>query len=187
MITIETAPTIEPVTYAEAKEFLRITHDDETKLINSLIAQARASVEFNTESALLTQTRKLWLDGFPCSGEPILIKCPPISAVSSIEYLDSAGALQTWSSSLYQVDTKSRPARVRPNPDQSWPTARSVMNAVRVTFVAGVASADLLPAAAKTATLLRLQLLYDQNRLGTNVEEPPAIKTLEAQLSWGSY
>jgi uncharacterized phiE125 gp8 family phage protein len=59
------APASEPISIAEAKDHLRIDHDDEDDYIDGLIQMAREQVESDCARALMTQTRVLTLDRFP--------------------------------------------------------------------------------------------------------------------------
>jgi uncharacterized phiE125 gp8 family phage protein len=66
---------------------------------------------------------------------------PPIASITSVTYVDTDGATQTWSSALYQTDLPSgptaEPARILPAYNESYPSTRAQMNAVTVRFVAG--------------------------------------------------
>lgn len=92
------APSIEPVSLAEAKAHLRVEVNDENSLIQTLITAARQYVETATRRALLQQTWDDKLDAFPCGA--IVLPLSPVTSVTSITYLDTAGVSQTWSSSL---------------------------------------------------------------------------------------
>lgn len=145
--TLETGPATEPVSRAEAKRWLRIDddvtdHDDE---IDQLVSEARARAERVTGRALVTQTWKLRLDRFPCYDGAVFVNLPPLASVSSITYVDTDGATQTLSAALYQVDAYSQPGRIAPAYDESWPDTREQLNAVTITFVAGVAAASVDP------------------------------------------
>ena len=52
-------PAAEPVTLAEAKQHLRVEHDDDDDIIQALIAGSRIHVETQTRRALITQTWRL--------------------------------------------------------------------------------------------------------------------------------
>jgi uncharacterized phiE125 gp8 family phage protein len=58
-------PSLEPVTLAEAKAFLRIEDSTEDQVVTDLITAARQYVENRTGRALITQTWQLTDDGFP--------------------------------------------------------------------------------------------------------------------------
>jgi uncharacterized phiE125 gp8 family phage protein len=150
-LSLVTGPAQEPLTIAEAKIAARALSDvsDEDGLFAEWIATSREYVENFTRRALLTQTWALKLDGFGTSaymscGVMTLPK-PPLISITSIVYLDGAGATQTWASSNYRVDTETGPdvgrARITPAYGVSWPQTYPVTNAVTVTFVAGYGTA----------------------------------------------
>ncbi len=132
-----------PVTIDEIKLHARV-EDSETSDDASLLAYARVALEHLEgrdgilNRALITQTWALRLDSFPASDDtPIQIPLPPLQSVSSITYVDSNGASQTWSSASYTVDANSQPGRVYPAYGAAYPTTRDQRDAVTVTFVAG--------------------------------------------------
>lgn len=153
-LTLVTAPVGEPISLLEAKAHCRVDNADEDGLLLALIAASRQHVEAFTHRALMTQTWDYKVDAFPydaCFELPLA----PVSAISSIAYLDAAGTLQTWSSSNYLTDLPvgnyaSRP-RITPAYGISYPSTYGVMNAVRVRFVAGYGAAAAVPASIKAA------------------------------------
>lgn len=60
-----------------------------------------------------------------------------LQSVSSITYYDDNGDLQTLASSMYQVDNQQVPGRVVPSYGNVWPTTRSQLNAVAITYTVG--------------------------------------------------
>ena len=84
-------PSVEPITLAEAKAFLRVDHDAEDTLIGSLIIAARATVKALTRRALIDQSWRIVRDTWPVSG---LIAAPinPLREVTGAHVLDLAGA-----------------------------------------------------------------------------------------------
>lgn len=159
---VSVAPAVEPVTVAEAKAHLRVTHNLDDTYIESLITAARQHVENATHRALITQTCVMTLDAFPVAPAAIELYRPRLIAVSSIAYIDSAGATKTWSSSDYVVDTQAEPGRVFPAYGEVYPTTQDRRAAVTITYTAGYgAAATAVPAAIKQAMFLLLRHWYD--------------------------
>lgn len=158
------APAVEPLTKDEVKEHLRIDEDEtaEDSVIDSFIKTARRFVERIYGLRLIDQTVKMYLDDFPrCS----TIKLPlgQLQSVSSITYQDTDNTTQTVSSSDYQVDTKSNPARIALEPESTWPTVRAgELNAVTITMVCGYGSSgSSVPQDIRCALLLIVGHLYE--------------------------
>jgi len=137
------------------------------------ISAARQYVETFTQRKLITQTWALKLNGFPCGD--LVLPFSPVSSVTSVTYVDTAGATQTWPADAtgYTTDLptgpEAAPARVRPSYQVIYPQTRADINAVTVTFVAGYgAAASAVPAGIRSAMLL-LIAHWDRNREAVNV------------------
>lgn len=176
-----TAPSVEPVTLAEAKTHLRVDDIDEDALITALISASRTYCEQWTARAFITQTWELVLDAFPVN--EMGIPLPPLQSVTSIKYDDGGGAEQTVAPSEYTVDDVSQPGWVVPKASGSWPKTFAGINAVRVRFVAGfapnsppVSLAENVPPPIRAAMLLHIGQLYENREdviVGTVINKVP--------------
>jgi uncharacterized phiE125 gp8 family phage protein len=177
-LSLVTAPTSEPITTAEAKLHLRVEHDVDNPWIERAITTAQAVVETAVGRKFGSQTWDEKRDGTPC-GDTWELPFPPVSSVTSITYVDTAGTTQTWSSAQYTVDSpagdQGLPTRIVPAYGYSWPVVRSVPNAITVRFVCGYTT---VPAALKAAMLVLIEHWY-ANR-GAVV-----IGTVSAPLEYG--
>lgn len=142
----------EPVTVSEVKSHLRITDNAEDILLAGMITAARKVVEQITRRAIIHQTWTLYLDTFPAS-EVIKLPYPPLAAVNHIKYRAQDGALTTFPSSEYQVDTRATPGMIVLEGDAQFPlTDEDKINAVEIEFVAGYgASAAAVPSPIRLA------------------------------------
>lgn len=158
-----TAPAAEPLTVSEAKVHLRVDHTSDDSYIESLIQAARVACESYQNRAYITQTRKVYLDDFPCNCRYIELPFAPLQSVSSITYYDVDGNLQTWSSSLYQVDTKAQPGVIMPVFGEDFPETREEkLNAVTITYVCGYgASGSSVPESIRHAMRLMIGDFYN--------------------------
>lgn len=120
---------------SDAKDQIALADDSLDNYVMRLIEAATASAERYTGRSLITQTWRLAIDAFPAC--EIRIPRPPLAAVSSIQYIDEAGALQTLSSSLYVATSSLEPASVEPVYGESWPSTRPEREAVLVIYTAG--------------------------------------------------
>lgn len=158
--TVITGPATYPLTLAETKEFLRVDHNVEDSVVLSLIAAEVARMEAETGRALMSQTVEQYFDCWPW-GRTIELDITPASSITSVKYLDSAGAETTFSSGNYTTDLLSIKPRIVLNDNASWPSHGSFPNAVRVRYVAGYADAASVPAALKLAILHRIAFAYE--------------------------
>ena len=152
-LTISSGPAAEPISVSEARDHLRISETQEDPLITAYITAARLYVEAFTKRQLVTATWLLGLERFPL--REIVVPLPPLASVTSVTYVDENGAAQTWNSSLYQVDTKSEPGRIKPIESESFPSTQlGTYNAVTVTFVGGYGDESAVPERFKHAIKL---------------------------------
>lgn len=184
-LIVKTAPSSEPITLAEAKTHLRITHGLEDDYINLLIKVAREKFEKDTERVCVQTTYELYLDSltyndqFNC--DVVLFKCPIIS-VDEVAVLadDTTSTYTPISSDTYKSDVKGEPGRIL---FSTFPDYGDQMNAIRITFKAGYAPlvesvTDLtkVPEQAKQAMKLLIGHFYENRQnvvTGTQVNEVP--------------
>lgn len=190
------APTSEPVTLADAKAHLRVDITEDDDLIDSLIVAARDYVERRSGLSLVTQTWKLYLDRWPraafefwpwpAPGSTILLPRHPVQSVTSLQWLDAGGTTNTVAGSDYSLDVASRPARIRPVVGKSWPaTSLAPQGGVVVAFVAGFASAALVPATLRQAMLLLIGTWYrsrEDEQVDRQIRSIELAKGLDALL-----
>lgn len=140
-IVVSTPPETEPVSVEDAKAQERIDGSAQDDLVAKMIAAARGEAERVTGRSLITQTLKLYMDGWPCEG---VIRLPrgPVSEVSSVQYRDAEGTMQTLASSSYQVSLSGDVARIAPAYGTSWPSLRGTLDDVVVTYTAGYGDAE---------------------------------------------
>ena len=179
-LALATAPTVEPVTLAEAKAYLGLetayTNDD--SFITSLITVCRQLAETEIKRAIVTQTWDLFSDSWPHTLHPeimsahhswlggggnhtIYLPLPDLQSVSFVKYYDVSGTQQTLDTSLYQV-TPGAPGRVRPAPFQVWPlTQWGLLEAVQIRFVCGYGDNTATPECIKLGIKLFLSQCYE--------------------------
>lgn len=169
-VTLEATTDItdeyEPVTITEAKSHLRYESGEEDAAIRRAISSARQVVSITTGLILGNSTWAYTAERFP-SEDFIDLTTSPVQSITSVEYIDNDGATQTFASSKYDLDTGAKPSLIRLNYNETWPTARSVYNAVIVTFVAGYATSSAVPASLKQAVLYWVSQFFERRDLTT--------------------
>lgn len=172
------APTLEALTLREIKAQARLTHEDENELLRSYGKVAVDAAEAYLGYGLLTQTIRLSGDEWP---ERIwLPQALKLQSVTSVEYYDTAGALQVLASSQYIADDTTRPASIVRAANVSWPALQSTRDAWRwrVTYVVGWTAASLIPHGIRHG--LRLWVTHlDENRSGTDTDADVARRAAE--------
>jgi len=164
-LTQTDAPAEEPVTLLETKSFMKI-RDSMTEAdpdISRLIEAARDQYEQDTRIQLVDATYTLKLNRFPAGPGTIELPRPPLSSVTSIQYVDENGTTQTLSALLYQTDTDRWPGRVVPDADEiTWPLTKiGEINAVTITFVAGYGEASDVPERHKREIKMMVLYMFD--------------------------
>ncbi|MDB5733227.1 MAG: hypothetical protein JWQ03_3122 [Variovorax sp.] len=175
-------PPAAVVTLEEAKQHLKVEHDEDDALITSMVAAATGHIDGPDGwlgRAIGLQTLEARLGAGYCSGR-IVLPYRPIASVVSMKYIDSDGAEQTLAADQYSL----RGHELWPAFDVTWPTPRAEPEAVRVQYQAGYSS---LPAAIRAAILLMVGDL-DRNRTtvaagANNVAAVPMSTTVENLLS----
>jgi uncharacterized phiE125 gp8 family phage protein len=157
-----TSPGAEPLTLAEVKAHLRITHSSDDAMLAIYLAAARQWIDGPDgwlNRAIMLQTWELSLDTFPSA--EIRLPLIPVKQIDSIKYDDSNGAEQTMPPGDYFLDNPAHPSWVLPYVGTGWPSTMATANAVRVRFICGYDTAAVVPATLKAAVLLMTGYLYE--------------------------
>lgn len=188
-LTRTVAPAVEPVSVAEFETHSRTDSGEDDSYLSALIAAARDLCERTTGRAFINQTWALKLDYFrdpwTLSSAAIHLPRPPLSSVTSITYVDTEGVTQTLDASYYDVDTASDPGRVLLGYNDTWPSTRTIPQAVTITYVAGYGAASAsVPDIYRQAIKLLAAHWYENREQvivgGTPAEMPWAVRELLA-------
>ena len=155
-----TAPASLPVTLAEAKAQCRVDHNDENGYIESLIRRAVAMFDGEGElgRAIITQTWAQWVTQAPGW---VKLKMSPFIALTSVQYYDDAGALQTATLSDFETRLDGDFVICKPKEGFEWPAADARQDAIKITYTAGYGAAADVPETVKGAILLAVGHWYD--------------------------
>lgn len=139
-LTLTTDATTDPVTVEEVKENFLIVAPDDDALILRLIKVATKWCEDFTRRQFIRKTWAETFTQFPERGV-IMLSRRPLVSVTSVQYVDANGDTQTLSSSDYYVITNRETGLIDRAYNVTWPTTRSIREAVTVTYVAGYGTA----------------------------------------------
>lgn len=138
MIKLVTAPSVEPLSLADAKLFLKVDNTSDDALITEQIKAARQNVETILGYKLITQTWDYYQD---CFRDPIVLPLDPVQSISYIKYQDTDNVTQTVDSGDYTLFENVLPAQIKPITTATFPTAGWYPAAVNVRLVVGYADA----------------------------------------------
>lgn len=150
------APLLEPITLAEAKENLRVTTTGEDAVIGFELSAARRYLENEMGVQMISCGYEGYLDCFP-KVNYIEFPISPMTGVIEVKYfstsiLDSASCI---------FDETHKPPRLYLAPGYSWPATEARVNAIKITFNAGFNSASDVPDNWKQAVKLMLTNLHE--------------------------
>lgn len=187
--TITTPPVYEPVARNDVKNYLRIDHDADDNLIDSLIVAARSIAESYTHRAFITQIGTLWIDrltdavctiksdhlygdDFPSTQGFIVLPRPPLQTVVAVTVIDDEDNEILWDDTNYIIDTSHEPGRLILNKGACWPSLTRAGMAMKITLRAGYGDeASDVPEGLKLAIMKLCADLYhnrgDEDTLGT--------------------
>ena len=192
------APAIEPVTLAEAKEFLRITGSADDALINSLIIAVTRKTENYLNRFLITQTWNVTIDHIPLRerdsrdlggsngawwdgvkqgaisslrSEPDFFHLPrgPVQSVTTFTVFDRDDVSSLFTN--FNLDKETDAARIFLKIGSVWPTNLRDINAIQLKVIYGFGSATTdVPSDITTAIKILLFEIYEDR--GCDVSGP---------------
>lgn len=180
-IRVVTPPAYYPITLAELKDHLNVTHTDQDDLIEAYLAAAVSHAEVFTGRAFVNRTLELVLDAFQ---DQIEIPKPPLVQVNSITYLDSNGDTQVLVEDTdFAVDTVSQPGWVVQIDD--WPDTLDRINAVTIQYVAGYGDDGNSPPTSNTPADIKAAIKLIAGSL-YGVRETVIVGTSVAAVPWSA-
>lgn len=151
---LTTPPAVEPISLAEAKTHLRVTHSDDDIYISTLIISARRLVEQTYELCLLQQNWSAFIDCWPADGI-YDVPLSPVQSIVDIKIYGDDDVAATLDHAHYLLDAVSRPARVVLRQGRSFPIPGRKINGIEVKFTAGFGiAATAVPEPIKQALLI---------------------------------
>jgi len=177
-IKVTTAPTAEPLSLQEVKEYLRVDDATDERVVQPLIIAARQFAEEHMNRALMQQTFTLMLDAVIDQDQPlyegmrtapdlnyyknyIVLPKSPVQSVTSVKTFDDSDNATTMAATKYYVDTQREPARIVLRTGETFPTALRVANAIEVIYVAGYTSAFAIPEPMRLGMLQHIAYMYE--------------------------
>ena len=147
-------PTVEPVTLAEAKTHMRVTHSDDDTYISTLINSACSTVEQFYGIALIQQSWSVFHDTWPEQGV-FNLPLAPIMSIADLLIYGEDDVAATIDHAHYYLDVAARPCRLVLRNGRTGPTPGRRANGIEIKLVAGFgAAASAVPNQVKQALLI---------------------------------
>lgn len=179
-----TAPAVEALTLADFKASqARIdgTADDAAAqaAVNAAISYVDGDGALGR--ALITQT---WAQWGPNTGQDVTLVMGPFQSLTSVEFYDTEGTLQTATLSDFEVHRRGDYRICRPKKGASWPAADDREDAVKITYVAGFGNAatDIPPGILQAVRLVAAHF-YENREATTDLRLAPLPLGVEDLLS----
>lgn len=186
-LSLLSGPAVEPVGEAEAMAHLRLDDDAELALVHGHIRAAREFVEAWTGRALISQSWRLSLDGWPRGGGDawwdgarqgamaqaaaryIEIPKPPLRSIDLVALFNDADQQTVWTAANYYTDTQSAPGRLVLRNTSSAPAPERAANGLQISFSCGYGDAGGdVPAALRQAVLMLAAHFFEQREVAAN-------------------
>lgn len=213
-LNLVTAPTVEPLTAAEARARLNLGSEVPDAVMNAFISAARQMIDGADGwlgRAINTQTWDLVVNQFQghapplekgfyprqyrdCGDRPygqsagIPILLPPLQSVTSVKYLDTDGAQQTLDPATYVVQSGTPSHLVLAN-GASWPSISTLPGSVTIRFIAGYGpKGSDVPETIRTAVALQASYLRTLGKgdLFLSREEIPGVSSKSWTMGGGA-
>lgn len=160
-LKVITPPSEEPLSLAEAKQYLKVDGNDEDSTLPGLIKQAREYCEDYQNKKYVTQTLEAYLDSFP-DGDIEFRDCSPVQLITNITHTDVNNVDSVVNTTDYILDNVAFVNKVCLNYGKAWPSATlKPVNGVKIRFVAGYGNAAAVPETIKQAMILHMKILHD--------------------------
>ena len=173
-----TAPTLEPVTLAEAKLAARIDYDAFDAMVPGLITAARQLAEQETGWRFIAQTWRTELMDWPAATDVLPVHQ---ATAATITYWDGS-AWDSLSSAAYAFGDQDNGTALAPATGSSWPTLgdKPVGSRVRIDLTAGAADAAAVPECVKLYIKALVAWWVENPSAGApdNLQEAPFLRAL---------
>jgi len=171
-------PASEPLSLAEAKNFLRVEHAADDALIGALIAAARGAVEAATRRVCITQTWRIALDRWPASAR-IVSPVNPLRALVAARVLAADGTPSALGTDAFTLNTVAVPGLIAFERANVAEPGRALAG-IELDVSVGYGEAASVPAPLVQAIRLLLARAYEQRERVADDKLPDDVARLIA-------
>jgi len=155
------APAIEPLSLTEVKNYIKVEHDSDNSLIESLIASARIICELMTGVNLINRNYSMYIDSW--ADRELYLPMAPVQSISAVKVYGEAGTSSDFSVSSFYLDNKNlfKP-RIVLNSGAVTPIPTRDANGIEICITSGfgAASSDI-PELLKQGMLQLIAYMYE--------------------------
>jgi uncharacterized phiE125 gp8 family phage protein len=173
-----TPPEAEPLSLADAKNFLRVEHDADDELIAALVAAARGEVELATRRVLMTQTWRIVLHRWPASRR-VVSPVNPLRTLEAVRVFEADGEAEAIATADFVLDTASVPGLIDVSRANAAAPGRALAG-IELDVTAGYGDADDVPAPLVHAIRLLVARSYEHRDRVVTDALPDAVAKLIA-------
>lgn len=186
--TITSAPSDELLTVEEAKRHLRVFDGSLDDEVTTLIRAARDYCERFCNRTLRSTTTRTYTDSEWWCDDGLRLPFPPLIAVSSVTYYDTANASQTLASSNYYVALPTDDGGfVKWKFTATIPSLYTRDDAITVTYTTGYSALTNIPPVVVQAMKSKLTELFGAGSEGEIRAAREACDRLLYMADWTGY
>lgn len=180
-LILTTPPAAEPVSLADAKAHLRVTHADDDAYITKLITAARRAIEQRSGLRFISQGWSLFLDCWPGTAA-VSLQLSPVSAIEDVITYSEDDTPSVVDPAHYYLDHAAQPARCVLRDGRVPPRGGRPVNSIEIRFTSGFgADGDAVPGDFRQAILITVAHWFDHRGDGEGASLPlAALELLEA-------
>jgi uncharacterized phiE125 gp8 family phage protein len=180
-LILNSGPSVEPVSLAEAKAHCRIDGAAEDTLVASLLIAARMHIERSLNVALIEQSWSLFLDRWP-DRPSLALPLAPVISVDAVRLYSPDDSSTAADPDLFLLDGAGQRPRLSRREAGPWPLPGRSVNGIEIAFTAGYgAAADDVPMPVRLAIKLLVAHWYEMREPVVG-EQPSAVPLSVASL-----
>lgn len=141
MLTLKTAPLVEPVLGSDVRAYLRMDSTAYDTVLGNYATAARQAAEKWTRRSFIDTSWYLMLEDYEVYPDIIKLPRPPLDSITTITTYDWAGVGHVQDPLSYVTDTYSEPGRVFLNIGRIWNVPRRQNNAMLIDYKSGYGAA----------------------------------------------
>jgi uncharacterized phiE125 gp8 family phage protein len=160
-LILNSGPSVEPISVAEAKAHCRVDNAAEDLLIAGLVLAARTHVERSLGVALIEQSWSLYLDRWP-DGPWLDLPLRPVISLEAVRLYSPSDTFMTLPPELFLIDGAGAYPRLARREAVAWPLPGRCVNGIEIAFTAGFgATAEDVPMPIRLAIKMLVAHWYE--------------------------